>query len=274
MSPHSDLWPYFTINLVFQHLESGLHIAAWHGFPRIVEILCQAGARVNTRNEDEETPLHVAASRGHIECIRCLLDSDDGQSVIDCQDKSGSSPLHLALRRNHSHVALLLLHSGADFDIVDSEGETPIHLCARDGQLALAQTLCAFGCNVDLANGEGMQPLHLAAKHGNTEVARCLCLAGANIDAKNNEGVLPETCAMVQGHTDLGDLLQMLKREGGTDEYIEQLIPTTNPISKIKIKFFGNSGVGKTTLIDSLKAGYFSSLFRRSKRGSHPRGES
>lgn len=224
--------------------------------------------------QDEETPLHVAAARGHIECIRCLLDCEEGQACIDAQDRRGSSPLHLALRRSHAHVALLLLHSGADFDIVDGEGETPVHVCARAGQLALAQTLCAFGCSVDLANSEGMQPLHLAAKHGHTEVARCLCLAGASIDAKNKEGVAAETCARVQGHSDLGDLLMMLKRDGGTEEFIDQLIPTTNPITKIKIKFFGNSGVGKTTLIDSLKAGYFSSLFRRSKRGSQPKGRS
>lgn len=66
-----------------------------------------------------------------------------------------------------------------------------------------------------------------------------------------------------------GDLLHRLKIDGGTDDYIEQLIPTTSPISKIKIKFFGHSGVGKTCIIDSLKAGYFSSLFRRgSKRNS------
>ena len=176
----------------------------------------------------------------------------------------GSTPLHLALRRNHGHVALLLLHSGADFDLLDSEGETAIHICARDGQLGLAQTLCAFGCNVDIANAEGQHPLHLAAKHGNTEVARCLCLAGASIDTANREGVPPEVCARVQGHAALGDLLSMLKRDGGTEEYIEQLIPTTSPINKIKIKLFGHSGVGKTTLIESLKAGYFTSLFRRS----------
>ena len=32
------------------------------------------------------------------------------------------------------------------------------------------------------------------------------------------------------------------------------------------MKVFGHSGVGKTTLIESLRAGYFSGLFRRSKR--------
>ena len=34
------------------------------------------------------------------------------------------------------------------------------------------------------------------------------------------------------------------------------------------MKVFGHSGVGKTTLIESLRAGYFSGLFRRSKRSS------
>ena len=119
-------------------------------------------------------------------------------------------------------------------------------------------------------------------------MARCLCLAGARIDTKNREGVVPELCALAQGHAGLGNLLGRLKREGGgasCEDYIEQvmmkmmmimkmmimifveqLIPTVAPITKIKVKFFGHSGVGKTTLIESLKAGYFSSLFRRSRR--------
>ena len=41
--------------------------------------------------------------------------------------------------RHHTNVALLLLHSGADFDLPDSEGETPIHICAREGMLGLSQ---------------------------------------------------------------------------------------------------------------------------------------
>ena len=75
--------------LSLQHQESGLHIAAWHGFPRIVEILCEAGASLHLNNEEQETALHVAAARGHIECMRCLLDSQDGQAVIDSQDRRG-----------------------------------------------------------------------------------------------------------------------------------------------------------------------------------------
>ncbi len=55
------------------------------------------------------------------------------------------------------------------------------------------------------------------------------------------------------------------------DDYIDQLIPSASPINKLKLKVFGNSGVGKTSLIESLRAGYFSGLFRRSKTRSSAR---
>jgi len=52
-------------------------------------------------------------------------------------------------------------------------------------------------------------------------------------------------------------------------EFIKQLIPTSQPLTRINIKFFGHSGVGKSTLIESLRAGYFYSLFRKSKPASN-----
>ncbi|CAN7988441.1 unnamed protein product, partial [Ixodes pacificus] len=177
----------------------------------------------------------------------------------------GCTSLHLALRRHHVSVALLLLHNGCQTDVVDNHGETAIHVAARDGLLSLAQTLCAFGCKVDVPNKAGLYPLHLAAKNGHTEVVRCLCLAGCNVDQKNKDGIPAEITALAQGHSHIGDLLNRLRNEQLKDEYIAQMIPGTQPLSRIKLKVFGHSGVGKTTLLESLKCGYFSSWFRRSK---------
>ena len=66
---------------------------------------------------------------------------------------NGNTPLHLAIIRHYTNVAMVLLHAGADFDLCSNEtGDAAIHLAAREGLLGLAQSLCAFGCAVDIAN--------------------------------------------------------------------------------------------------------------------------
>ncbi|XP_077533431.1 death-associated protein kinase 1-like isoform X3 [Haemaphysalis longicornis] len=250
------------INVTDEHGDTALHIAAWHGFPAIMHVLCEAGAHTHLRNKEGETPVHTASARGHLESVRCLLEAGADPDLLD---KHGCTALHLALRRHHISVALLLLHNGCQTDVVDNHGETAIHVAARDGLLSLAQTLCAFGCKVDVPNKAGLYPLHLAAKNGHTEVVRCLCLAGCNVDQKNRDGIPAEITALAQGHSPIGDLLNRLRNEQLKEEYIAQMIPGTQPLSRIKLKVFGHSGVGKTTLLESLKCGYFSSWFRRSK---------
>lgn len=50
--------------------------------------------------------------------------------------------------------------------------------------------------------------------------------------------------------------------------FIEQLVPTNDLLRRIKIKVFGSSGVGKTTLIDSMNCSYLNSFFRKTRIGS------
>jgi len=46
--------------------------------------------------------------------------------------------------------------------------------------------------------------------------------------------------------------------------YRRQLGVSGKPFSRVRLLLLGNSGVGKTTLVESLKCGYIRSLFRRS----------
>ncbi|KAK8380308.1 hypothetical protein O3P69_016726 [Scylla paramamosain] len=250
------------IDLQDDHGETALHIAVWHGFPRIVHHLCSASANTELTDKESQTPLHVASGRGHVECVRGLVGSG---ACVDAQDAHGATPIHHALARHHIQTARILLHAGANTDITDDLGEAPIHIVAREGLLSLAQTLCAFGCCVDVPNKTGLYPLHLAAKHGHTELVRCLCLAGCTVEQKSREGILAEVSAMAQGYDDIADLLNRLRGEQQREEYIQQLIPSPASIPRIKVKFLGHSGSGKTALVDTLKTGYFSSFFRRSK---------
>ncbi|KAK8380306.1 hypothetical protein O3P69_016726 [Scylla paramamosain] len=242
--------------------DTPLHWAARQGHAHIIAYLIEQGAQINTQNKNGETCLHVACRYGHTMVVQnlCLCNMN-----IDLQDDHGETALHIAVWHGFPRIVHHLCSASANTELTDKLGEAPIHIVAREGLLSLAQTLCAFGCCVDVPNKTGLYPLHLAAKHGHTELVRCLCLAGCTVEQKSREGILAEVSAMAQGYDDIADLLNRLRGEQQREEYIQQLIPSPASIPRIKVKFLGHSGSGKTALVDTLKTGYFSSFFRRSK---------
>jgi len=96
---------------------------------------------------------------------------------------------------------------------------------------------------------------------------RCLALAGCQINVKTDKGVTPEALALANGHKEISDLLQRLNKDGSA-EYIQQLIPRSDSISKIKMKVFGNAKSGKTTLIESMRSStnVLSELIQKGKK--------
>lgn len=50
-----------------------LHVAAQRGNYECVELLVQAGADMGSKNEDEQTPMHLAAIEGREEVIKYFL---------------------------------------------------------------------------------------------------------------------------------------------------------------------------------------------------------
>ena len=72
--------------------------------------------------------------------------------------------------------------------------------------------------------------------------------------------------------TDLYQAWMLHARTGLQDRRetcIRQLIPTNQPLGRIKVKVFGQAGSGKSTLLDSLKCGFMGSLFRKVRLSSN-----
>ena len=61
----------------------------------------------------------------------------------------GNTPLHLAAQRGHAIITGLLLEKGADVDAVNLAGETPLYFAAREGHIDVAGILLAAGANVN-----------------------------------------------------------------------------------------------------------------------------
>ena len=109
-------------------------------------------------------------------------------------------------------------------------------------------------------------------------MSQCHIVSDKNTHSVFQDGVTAEIVALAQGDQDVAELLSKLRPEK-RDSCIKQLTPINKALARIKMKVFGNSGVGKSTLIESLKCGYFGSFFRKARltssnsvQGPKPRG--
>lgn len=77
--------------------------------PRAIEVLIAAGARVNGSDRKGWTPLHAAASFGHLKVVQALL---DGKADPLVATKKGESPLDVAFDKGHCDCVALLRSAG------------------------------------------------------------------------------------------------------------------------------------------------------------------
>ncbi|KAH0628215.1 hypothetical protein JD844_009082 [Phrynosoma platyrhinos] len=240
--------------------ETPLHCAAWHGYYLVTKALCKAGCNVNVKNREGETPLLTASARGYHDIVECLAEHG---ADLDATDKDGHIALHLAVRRCQMEVVKTLISQGCSIDFQDRHGNTPIHVACKDGNIPIVMALCEANCNIDVTNKYGRTPLHLAANNGILDVVRYLCLSGANVEALTSDGKTAEDLARAEQHEHVASLLTRLKKDTHRTMFIHQLRPTHNMQPRIKLKLFGHSASGKTTLVESLKCGLLRSFFRR-----------
>jgi ankyrin repeat protein len=91
--------------------------------------LLKRGARVDITDALGCTPLSAAASKGHLETVRELL---NWGASVDIAEKDGRTPLIIAASEGHEEVLLELLSRGARVDITDAYGNTPLSAAASN----------------------------------------------------------------------------------------------------------------------------------------------
>jgi ankyrin repeat protein len=95
---------------------------------KVWSLLIAKGANLNIPGTNQSTPLHDAAMRGCEHATRWLLANG---VEVNAQNKSGETPLHLAVRAKRYTIIWLLLDAGANKFICDKsteEGVAPITL--------------------------------------------------------------------------------------------------------------------------------------------------
>ena len=144
-------------------------------------MLIVKGFDVNSRNDDESTPLYKAALNGNAEVAKLFIEKG---ADVNAKDKYGETPLDQAIGRKHTETAELLRKHGGK-----SGAEFSIYVAAELGNIESVKQHLAAGTDVDAKNDDGMTLLHYVG--GRMEIAKLLIAKGADVNARDNYGDTP-----------------------------------------------------------------------------------
>jgi ankyrin repeat protein len=118
-------WPKTDVNALNSKGESALMLAALKDHQALAEKLIKKGADVNKTGW---TPLHYAASNGHLAIISLLLEQN---AYIDAESPNGTTPLMMAAMYGTLAAVKLLLQEGADPQLKNQQGLTALQFAQR-----------------------------------------------------------------------------------------------------------------------------------------------
>jgi ankyrin repeat protein len=106
--------------------------------------------RVNGRNEDGITPLHMAASYNQCDVAVEFLEKG---SIVNARSKYGYTPLHMAANYiANPQVAEILIAKGANVNARDEDGNSPLHFAIIRNSELLVELLLKNGADVLMKN--------------------------------------------------------------------------------------------------------------------------
>lgn len=138
---------------------SGLMLAVREPSLKVAEVL--AGwpqTKVEIRNDKDESPLMLAALKGHLALVKKLVERDADVN------KTGWTPLHYAASGGHLQVIDFLLESSAYIDAESPNGTTPLMMAAMYGSPESVKLLIQAGADLNVKNMIGMTALDFAVR--------------------------------------------------------------------------------------------------------------
>lgn len=118
--------------------ESALMMAAINNQLEVATVLIERGAEVNRKGW---TPLHYAATRGHIAMMRLLLENS---AYIDAESPNGTTPLMMAAYYAPPLAVKLLLEEGADPTLRNQAKASALDMALANERKQSAYYLRAF----------------------------------------------------------------------------------------------------------------------------------
>lgn len=171
---------------------TALHTAVKFSHPEVVMALLNHRARVNGRDAQGDTPLHVCAEEhGNPEVTRELMRHGADLSV---RDKAGETPLHIFARRGHTTALRIALETLAREDAVLLQRQISQQLQGSPSQASMSDAGSGVAnpgpddLAVNIPSHDGSTALMVAVQSGREAAIEILLSHGARPDIRNLAG--------------------------------------------------------------------------------------
>jgi ankyrin repeat protein len=222
----------------YRYDQTVLHLAAARGFSEILALLISSHAAIGPVDANGNTPLDEAVLHNQAEAVRFLIAHGadvkrvhpaDGRGpvhetaikgfaglipiLVDAganpvlRDRSGQTPLDLALAYKNANVVAVLLKLGSRISEPQAAAEEAMETAVLKGQVEIARILLESGFNVNKPTASGSTYLHDAALKNQRRIAELLLHCGAHLEALNQIGGTPLHDAALGGSVDVINLL-------------------------------------------------------------------
>ncbi|XP_039992526.1 kinase D-interacting substrate of 220 kDa B isoform X4 [Xiphias gladius] len=180
--------------------QTPLMVAAEQGNLEIVQELIRRGANINLDDVDCWTALISAAKEGHIEVVRELLENN---ANLEHRDMGGWTALMWAAYKGCTDVAQLLLEKGANPNITGQYSVYPIIWAAGRGHADIVHLLLQHGAKVNCSDKYGTTPLIWASRKGHYDSVMHLLANGADVDQEGANSMTALIVAVKGGYTEV-----------------------------------------------------------------------
>jgi uncharacterized protein len=178
--------------------------------PRVVSSLLQRGFDANAVDPAGVHGLFTALQDGSLKVAEVLVEWP--KTNVEWRSPKDESPLMMAALKGHTDLVRRLIARGGD---VNKTGWTPLHYAATGGHLPIMELLLEHHAYIDAESPNKTTPLMMAAHYGTLPSVKLLLDAGADPTLRNQLGLSAVEFAQRANRQDAADLIAAAIRSKG-----------------------------------------------------------
>lgn len=137
----------------------------------LIELLLDNGAKLDVISAKHNSPLHIAATCAIPETFELILKYTKNDTQINLRNNDGNTPVHVAVYSQQKNVLKQLLKRGAQINLTNNQKNTPLHLALAEYLLAPSECKVKIINHIldkqpilSIKNEDGKTPLNLIEK--------------------------------------------------------------------------------------------------------------